>query len=385
MKLLKKITVTSLLFTLLVSKIDFNAVNVFANNEDNSVKIESILEENKPVNINKVNLDSSGKPISTESVNLNKRSISLSDGYYTLDYGDGWVLGRDAGVIGTMIVPAGVEAVFQKRGTQSFISNISINATASFTKNFVTTTISAQYGHSWVTGNPYELFKIITAPKDKNLYVKVEYVYRKVDVIRVKNGEIVDRAETFKPSTARFKKLEYTTGERVDQSRLYQRTTECILGSSSEDISSVIDQNAHYEGYAHIKDGEDYWSTKYYAAHDTVGIYFTVPKSGRYEFKEILFPKTVGVLNNYIFAGAQKTLYKVNDSNNSKISVIASIPANMRAFDKSKIHYPGDSALTAYLNAGEKYLIVFNSDHYEPDILKMYGKYRYRMRVKCIG
>ena len=194
---------------------------------------------------NKVNLDSSGKPISTESVNLNKRSISLSDGYYTLDYGDGWVLGRDAGVIGNMIVPAGVEAVFQKRGTQSFTTHIFLNATASFTKGFVTTTISSQFGRSWISGSPYELYKTVMAPQDKNLYLKVEFVYRKVNVIRVKNGEIVDEAETFKPSTVRFRKLEYTPGERVDQSALYERTTRCILGSSTEDISNVIDQNAH--------------------------------------------------------------------------------------------------------------------------------------------
>ena len=385
MKLLKKITVTSLLFTLLVSKIDFNAVNVFANNEDNNVKVESILEENKPVNINKVNLDSSGKPISTENVNLNKRSISLPDGYYTLDYGDGWVLGRDAGVIGTMIAPSGVEAVFQKRGTQSFINHIFINTTASFTKNFVTTTISSQFGHSWVSGNPYEIYKTVMAPQDKNLYIKVEFVYRKVNVIRVKNGEIVDEAETFKPSTVRFKKLEYTNGERVDQSRLYQRTTECILGSYSEDVSSIIDQNAHYEGYAHMKNGVDYWSTKYYNAHDTVGVYFIVPRTGTYEFKEALYPRTMGgIIQRDTYAGAQKTLYKVNDTNDSKVTLIASTNCNMRWLDKGQV-FTGNNSLTAHLNAGEKYLMVFNANKYEPDILKCYGKYSYRLRVKCIS
>lgn len=391
MKLLKKITIIALLFTLLISGIDFNKVNIFAGNKNDTkenIKIESLLENNKPVNIKKVTLDSSGNPKSSETVNLNRRSSipTLSDGYYTLDYGDGWVLGRDAGVIGTMIAPHGVEAVFQKRGTQTFINSISINTSASFTKGFVNATIKAGYGNSWVNGNPYELYKTLSAPKDKDLFIKIVKVFSRIDVIRVKNGNVIDRAETYKYSTCLLKSLPFCTGEKVDQSQLYQKNTECILGNPPEDINQVIDQSGYYEGYANIKNkSEDYWSTKYYNANDTVGIYFMVPKSGMYEIKEAMYPKTVGVLERYMFAGAQKTLYEVNESDNSKIvPTLKSISSNICCYDKNQI-YPGNSCLTAELQQGKKYLILFNEGKNDSNVLKMYDKYSYRVRFKCLS
>lgn len=310
----------------------------------------------------------------------------LSDGYYTLYYGDGWVLGRDAGVIGTMTVPKGVEAVFQKRGTQSFIDTITLNTSLSFTKDFVTATIKAGYGNSWVNGNPYELYKTLKAKDDKNLFIKIQRAFTRIDVIRVKNGSIVDRAETYKDSTCLLESLEFSNGDKVDQCKLYHKVNECVIGKPLDDINQVIDQNAVYEGYAYIKDKkEDYWSTKYYDANTTVGLYFTVSKSGTYEIKEIMEPKTVGVLEHYNFSGAQKTLYKIDESDNSKIKCeLGSKPTNIKCYNKNDF-YPGDSCITVNLNKGDKYLLVFNEPKNDPDILSMYSEYSYRIRFKKIN
>lgn len=383
MKLAKKFIVMSLLGIIIVSNTNIGDVKTFANT-NNNLQVEDVLKDQESTIIKKIEVDSSNNPISSKEINLNSRSTNLADGYYTLDYGDGWVKGRDAGVIGSIIVPAGTSGIFSKIHSEFFSNKITIQTSLSFTKSFVTATIKAGYGNKWTEGIESEIIKYIKAPQNKNLFAKVQSVFRRIDVIRVKNGNIVDRAETYKPVTHTFKSIEYSTGEKVDQSQLYEKETNCILGDSSYDINATIDASGKYEGYAHIKDqNEDFWSTKYYDYNDTVGVYFTVPKDGKYELKEVLYPKVMGVIPSPPrYVGVQRTLYKVDSDNDSKVSLISSTQSNIRACSQADAKkFPGDG-LVADLKAGEKYLIVFNAD--KSLDMKELKYFSYRMRVKRI-
>lgn len=366
-----------------------NTTNIFTDDSEfnknsiNNIKVKDVLNEEKIINIKKINIDSSGNPISSENVDLDGKSINLMDGVYTLDYGDGWVKGLDAGVLGTIIVQNGNKGIFSKNHTESFSHKISVQGSVSFTLSFVTSTIKAGYGHEWTEGLTSEIYKTITAPKDKNLFAKIQGVFRRVDVVRVKGGNIIDRAETYKPTSYAYRSLEFEEGEQLIQSKIYEKNANCILGDPGYDIDSIIDMDADYEGYANIKGTEYYWSTKYYNKNRTVGIYFTVPNDGRYEFKEEINSKTVvgGHPNTFLaHSGAQKSLYKVDPKNSSRVSFMASTPSNIKSYNIGT--YMGN-ALTANLKSNEHYLLVFNSDKYQPALHDIpASNFSYRMRVR---
>lgn len=381
MKLSKKLIITGILGTIVVCHPNIKFITSVANiqniNTNSTEKLADILSEEVTM-LKKVEFNASGNPISVENIHLDSRSITLPDGIYTLDFGDGWIKGRDAGVIGTMIVPSGTSGFFMREHTESFSNTISFSTSASFTKSFVTATIKVGYGHTWTNGVTTTIHKIIKSPENKNLFTKVHSVFRRIDVINVKNGVIIDRAETYKPSSYAFKSLEYSEGERVNQALLYEKVTNCILGDSSYDIQNVIDTTAIYEGYAHVKDQQvDYWSTKYYEGNSTIGIYFTVPKDGKYEIKEMLLPESVYASAH---VGLQKQLYKVDSTNESKIELINETRSNLKMYHrKDATTYPGNSVV-ANLKAGEKYLIVFNGD--KALYKNLHLKHSLRMRIK---
>lgn len=395
MKLTKKIIAIALLGGILVSNINIETMaNLSENQKINSnLKVADGTGEVDPLSIKKIDLDSSGNPTSAENIDINSsaksisdentylesRSSSLPDGIYTLDYGDGWVKGRDASVIGTITIPAGTTGIFSKDYVATFSNSILVQTSISFTKDFVTATIKAGYGERWIEGTISEIYKTIPALEDKNLFTKVESVYARIDVIRVENGRIVDRAETFKPTAFAFKSLEFEDGENVNQSLLYSKDTHCILGDSGYDISSILDTNVNYEGYVHFKDTTvDSWMTKYYNVNSAVGIYFTVPKDGQYEIKEVLYPYNVA---ETIYAGVQKTLYKVDSVNPSKINRITITPYDeLKTYSREQAEkYPGPG-FSVELKAGEQYLIIFNE--YKPYSFPQKSNYRYSMQIK---
>lgn len=315
MKLYKKIIAASLVGV--IATLNINTITAYTNKVNNNLRVEKtsnqksqdILKEEKIVNIKKINTDSSDNPISAENVNLKNRNVNLSDGLYTLDYGDGWVKGGDAGFIGSIIVPDGTTGIFSKDHTEGFSDTVIRQKSASFTTGYISVVVESAYGTTSTEGISTEIYQSITAPKGKNLFVKVQGTYRKIDVIRVEDGNIIDWAETYKPTSYAFRQLEYANGERVDQTKLYERETNCILGNSGYEFSGVVDPDAKYEGYVKMNDAqENFFNTKYYDRNDTIGIYFTVPRDGKYEFKEELSPKSLSPWWKTIYVGVQKPL-----------------------------------------------------------------------------
>lgn len=395
MKLSKKIIASLLLGIIIMSNINLESINAFSstkqtyNNsqieENDTLKIKNILEDENLIGIKKINFDSKGNPISTENINLKQKNLNLADGHYTLDYGDGWVKESDAGVIGSLIVPSGGQGRFSKNHTERFSNKVLVQTSLSFNVKFITSTIKAWYGHKWVESVTTKIDKIIEAPKDKNLFVKVQSVFRKVDVIRVKNGVIIDRAETYNPTSYTFKSLEFADGEKVIQSKLYERVSHSILGDSDYEINGVIDTDAKYESkVVNFSDKkEDFWNTKTYDLKDAVGIYFTVPKNGKYQIKELIRPTEhsdeVDIQRTYY--GTQKKLYKVDSRNHSKVELMGYTNYNI-GFVKTPVvfgDFPGDN-LIADLKSNEMYLLVLNSD--KEQIIPYYDKFIYRVRLK---
>lgn len=395
MKFSKKIIVSSLLGIIIFSNMNIENMNTFVdakeiyNNsereQNGDLNLRNVLNDEKLVGIKKIIIDSDGNPSSFKNINMKQKNLSLPDGNYTLDYGDGWVKGLDAGVIGSLIVPNGDQGTFFRNHTGRFSNKISFQTSLSFNAKFVTATIKAGYGHKWVENTTMKIDKTIQAPSNKNLFVKVQDVFRRVDVIKVRNGKIIDRAESYKPTSYTFKSLEFNDGEKVNQSKIYERVTHNILGDSGYDINGVIDTDAKYEDKVvnFLDKQEDFWNTKTYDLKDAVGIYFTVPKDGKYQIKELIRPdkysNELDIQRTYY--GTQKKLYKVDSVYNGKVNLIGSTNYNI-GFVQTPIHFgdfPGDN-LISDLKANETYLLMLNSDRDQN--IPYYNKFSYRVRLK---
>ncbi len=116
---------------------------------------------------------------------------------------------------------------------------------------------------------------------------------------------------------------------------------------------------------------------------DAVGIYFTVPKNGKYQIKELIRPTEhsdeVDIQRTYY--GTQKKLYKVDSRNHSKVELMGYTNYNI-GFVKTPVvfgDFPGDN-LIADLKSNEMYLLVLNSD--KEQIIPYYDKFIYRVRLK---
>ncbi len=391
MKFTKKIISVSLLGIIVASSLQINGSNIFANNTDisknisnKSTNVEDFINSEKYESIKKIELDNSGNPKSSKNIDLARNiPTGLSNGIYTIDRGDGWVLRNDGGYIQNMIVPAGAKGIFSTSKEVEFENRIEVAASSSFGTDFVQMTIKAGYGASFINSQKQDIYKVIAAPNDKNIFVKVQSIYRKIEVINVKNGNIVDLATTFKPTGHTFSSIEFKDNEHVKQNKLYERFDRCILGESGYEIKQIRNEYAQYRSEVLNVRGTSNQSFTL----DTVvqnkpyGIYFTVPESGKYNIRDMIY--------HYSFwskvkgDGVPMTLYKTSQYNDKEIELVKAIWGGFfnSSYDLAK--FEGDP-LTVDLQSGQKYLLMFNEnmDTFWPNIV---DPITYRVNFDKIG
>jgi hypothetical protein len=369
MKFNKKIIAALLLGLITVSSIPIESFNTFAQTtdvnkskiENNTNDIQDIISSGDYKSIKKINLDSSGKPISSEHINQKQAKSGLSDGLYTIDRGDGWVLGKDKGFIKSIIVPSGTIGILSTIKEIETTHTITKQTSTTFGPDFLKMTIKAGFGISIGEGKYEEIYKTISAPADKNIFAKVQETYRRFEIVRVKRGNIIDSAIMYQPTAHAFKSLEFKENERVNQSKLYEKFDNCILGDPGYDIKGVIDKTAAYHpSVVNVNNyDKDYFSTNPSPLGIPSGAYFTVPVNSKYEIRDTILFTTGGSTGN-IGINAGMALYKVNSNNDNEVEFIKSIPSNF-ILHAPIMQFKGDP-LTVDLKAGEKYLLMSNED-----------------------
>lgn len=369
MNFFKKIFCISLLGIMTLLYFNTEGKNSFANIKDSknissnieNRSIEEILSMKESEPIKRINLDSNGNPISSTPLSEQESRSGLADGLYTIDRGDGWVLGKDKGFLISLIVPKGASGILSTSKTIDSKHTISVSMSTGFDLGYIKMAIKSGYGYSFGENKTEFISKSISAPKDKNLFVKTQAVYRNIEVINVKNGEIIDSAKTFTPSGHSFSSIKFNDDENVIQAKLYENVDRCILGDPGYEIKNIRNQNASYHSKVLNVNNVD---TGYYTLDTTkqgkpFGLYFNVPESRKYEIKDIVFMDTYWHKGKGHGTGMR--LYKVNENNDNDIELIASVPANFKTTDFLENKFNGQG-ITIDLKVGEKYLLMLNED-----------------------
>lgn len=336
--------------------------------EESYEDIVDALENKEYDSIKKVSNEtySNNPSIATFSENEDN-NISLSDGTYVIDRKDGWILGNDQGFIQSIIIPPGATGTISTSKTIKTSNSFSLVASVEFNFEFVSSALKAGYGYSAENASTISINQSIKAPEDKSLFVKAQTVHRRFDTINVKNNKIVDLASTYVPVSHTLTKLEFEPGEKVNQSKLFEKKTYNIFGDQEIDNKYITDKNVTYEKGNVINNNFKYEFDLLSGKSNTVGLYFDVQETGKYSIGSSFF-----VLNEYWYdtvgyfgTGNDMTLYKVSDKNEQVIEkVITSLKTDSLKEDITDTNVLNESMprLEANLKKGEKYLLIINKD-----------------------
>lgn len=336
--------------------------------EESYEDIVDALENKEYDSIKKVSNEtySNNPSIATFSENEDN-NISLSDGTYVIDRKDGWILGNDQGFIQSIIIPPGATGTISTSKTIKTSNSFSLVASVEFNFEFVSSALKAGYGYSAENSSTISINQSVKAPEDKSLFAKAQTVHRRFDTINVKNNKIVDLASTYVPVSHTLTKLEFEPGEKVNQSKLFEKKTYNIFGDQEIDNKYITDKNVTYEKGNVINNNFKYEFDLLSGKSNTVGLYFDVQETGKYSIGSSFF-----VLNEYWYdtvgyfgTGNDMTLYKVSDKNEQVIEkVITSLKTDSLKEDITDTNVLNESMprLEANLKKGEKYLIIINKD-----------------------
>ena len=312
------------------------------------------------------------------------KELDLPDGTYVLDRKDGWVLGDDKGLIQSIIIPKNSTGSISTSKTVRTAHSISVSGTVGFDIEFVSTTIRAGYGFNTNTSSTISVNQSIKAPEDKNLFVKAQMVHRRLDTINVKDNKIVDLASTYIPVSHVLTKLEFETGEKVNQNKLYVKKTYNIFGDQEIDNKHITDKNVSYDKTTVINKNFKHDFKVLNGKSNTVGLYFDVLESGNYSIGSSSVVINEKWYDNAFsfWTGADMSLYKVSDKNEKVLEkLIVSIPTgdivedirDTRVLDKVM------PRLEANLQKGEKYLLIINKEKTKTKNYNKDSKFSYQV------
>lgn len=242
MKIMRKILSLLLFLAMLLEVFTLSSeYNVYA--EDNNKN--NILEEiknNNFVDIKKIEMDSKKQRIkSVNDVNISSRAFNIDDGTYLIDRGYGWVLGNDASFVESGFAGPGEYLRLLKGKVSKTEHNILAGVGLELDFEFVKATVEVAYEHTISEETNMMVGFEITAPKDKNVYVKTYTTFRRFDMIKVKNGGITGHSSTYEVTGTWPKCVTYRNGETVNQGDLIEKVTRNVLGEPEViDIKNTI-------------------------------------------------------------------------------------------------------------------------------------------------
>ncbi len=336
--------------------------------EESYEDIVDALENKEYDSIKKVSNETySNNPSISKFSENEDNNITLSDGTYVIDRKDGWILGNDKGFIQSIIIPSGATGTISTSKTIKTSNAFSLVASVEFNFEFVSSALKAGYGYNAENSSTISINQSIKAPENKNLFVKAQTVHRRFDTINIKDNKIVDLASTYVPVSHTLTKLEFEPGEKVNQSKLFEKKTYNIFGDQEIDNKYITDKNVTYEKGNVINNNFKYEFDLLSGKSNTVGLYFDVQETGKYSIGSSFL-----IINEYWYdtrgyfgTGNDMTLYKISDKNEQIIEeVITSSKTESLKEDIKDTDVLNQSMprLEAELKKGEKYLLVINKD-----------------------
>lgn len=322
-------------------------------------EIMNIIESNDYDSIKMIKLNDEEKIESVSDMKKSKSDIQLEDGVYVIDRKSGWIKGKDVGVLKSIIIPSGAQGGLQSISYSEFSTQINNKITTSFGPEFIKYTLEVAFGSNVGKGKEITVKNFLTAPKDKNIFLKAQTVYRKYEVVRIKDGKVVDHGTAYQPEAyATEEPIEFAPGTTVNQKKLYKSEDFNILGNPSYNIVEIIEDNIDVKIDEYITPSS-HFTTGFNPQEKSVGIYFTVSQDGKYEFRKKFLPYTSSQVR--VGIGASVTLYKIRKSDNKILEVIDSKPYNFKEYN-SFIDNIGEPVV-GNLKSNEKYLLAINESH----------------------
>lgn len=178
-------------------------------------------------------------------ITKNKTISNLEDGLYAIDRKDGWVREKDAGFLRSIIIPSGAQGGLQEISCVESTTTTVKQSTTIFGIDFIKASLTQAYGETVGKGQEITVKNFITAPEGKDIFLKAQTVYRKYELIRIKNRQIIDQGIQYKSTSYAISKIEYNFGTKVNQNQLYEKTDRNILGDSDYATTSfILQQNS---------------------------------------------------------------------------------------------------------------------------------------------
>ncbi len=162
----------------------------------------------------------------------------LPDGIYVLNRGTGWVLGEDASLLTSSIVSKGTSSTVSTTKSMSTTHTAITGATATLNFEFVKASIDTTYRYNVSSDESIAAGFTVSAPADKDVYVKLYATYNRFDTIKVEGGKIVEHTSTYSPEGTWAKITKYTPGETLNLSKLEEKVTRCVLGENP--LNSIV-------------------------------------------------------------------------------------------------------------------------------------------------
>lgn len=230
MKIKRKILSSIISLSLLVGLVTYNPKSNSYAEENNQSNILGEIKDNDFLDIKKIELDDKKQEVkSVEDVNTKSRILNLDDGTYLIDRGHGWVLGGDTSFIESGLAnPGGYLRIMKGRvvGTEHFTLK---GGGVEYGLPIIKRMVQSAYLHSIEDEVDMKIGFEMTAPPDKNLYVKTYATYRRFDMIEVKDKIIAAQSSTYEPTGTWAKYVTYNQGETVDQNALKERIERNVL------------------------------------------------------------------------------------------------------------------------------------------------------------
>lgn len=244
--------ILSLILSLVLLAFSFKSVNnIYSNNKDQSDILEDIKNNNYILDVKKIELNDKKQDIkSVKDINLNSKSLNLSDGTYLIDRGYGWVMGNDASFLDSGFANPGETVKIQRGKMVGTEHSIIAGVGTVFDLKLVKLAVELAYEHTIADETDIAVGFSLKAPSNKNLYVKTYTTYRRFDMIEIKNGSLVGHSSTYEANGTWAKRVIYNTGETVDQNALKEKVTRNVLG---EPEAIDIKNSISVKGSDHIK------------------------------------------------------------------------------------------------------------------------------------
>lgn len=188
-------------------------------------------------------------PIDSFSVitdNSIKNNTIVQDGFYSIDYGDNWLAPDDKGVIYTMIASENAKSRYTESVTATYTQTVRTTLSGKLTVGVLQAALSATYGHHWSESRTVRVESAITTPEANNTFTKIYSNNKRIDIIEIRNGQLVAQTSTFIPEGFTAVPTHYIPVLGLDQNENYSHDSRYVLGIPYTDGAGYISRADNY-------------------------------------------------------------------------------------------------------------------------------------------